>query len=445
MTTTDTLRARLGSLLDPDSIAPDAELPHYAIDGVVPKAVASPHTEEQVGELMKLASAEGWGVIPRGNGSMMALGGVPERADVVLALNGLPHSIDHVPGDLTVIVSAATTFEELRTALADAGQWLPLDPPLASQQTVGGVLATNLAGPLSLSYGTAREIVIGMRVVGANGVSTKSGGRVVKNVTGFDLGKVHLGALGTLGVIIEASLKVVPLPQQDATVTATFADLPAAISAAHEMLKGSASPQALEIATPPAAIEAGGACTLYVRLMGGSSGVTRQIDGCTSGLRQAGATRVDILNGDDALSLWRLLADFGWPADDELNADDDSLLLRLGCLSSRTSELAAAAVEVARGHRYDLRMLAGPGRGVLRFSFPGAHWDASNGGTIVDDVRRLAASVDGYAIVELCPATAKAGLDVWGDPGQGLALMRLLKEQMDPQHILNPGRFVGGI
>ena len=175
MTTTDTLRARLATLLDHDSIAPDADLPGYAIDGVVPGAVVSPQTEEQVGELLKLASTDGWGVIPRGNGSLMALGGVPERADLVLALNGLPHSIDHVPGDLTVTVSAATTFEELRVALAGAGQWLPLDPPLASRRTVGGVLASNLAGPLSLSYGTARDVVIGMRVVGADGAGV--GGR----------------------------------------------------------------------------------------------------------------------------------------------------------------------------------------------------------------------------------------------------------------------------
>ena len=439
MVTTDTLRARLASLLYPDSIAPDPDLPDYAIDGVVPKAVASPHTVEQVGELLALASAEGWGVIPRGSGSLMALGGVPERADVMLVLNGLPHSIEHVPGDLTVTVSAATTFEELRETLTDAGQWLPLDPPLVSRRTVGGVLATNLAGPLSLSYGTARDMVIGMRVVGANGVSTMSGGRVVKNVTGFDLGKIHLGALGTLGVIIEASLKVVPLPQKDTTVTATFADLTAAMSAAREMLEGSASPQALEIAMPSADTEAGGVFTLYARLMGGSSGVARQIADCTSGLRQAGATSVDLLEGDEALTVWRSLADFGW------DTDGDSLLLRMGCLRSRMDELAAAAVDAARRREYELRMLVGPGRGVVRFSSTGPDRAGSTDGTLVDDVRRVAASVDGYAVVERCSAQIKAGLDVWGDPGQGIELMRRLKEQMDPQYTLNRGRFVGGI
>lgn len=445
MTTTDTLRARLATLLDHDSIAPDADLPGYAIDGVVPGAVVSPQTEEQVGELLKLASTDGWGVIPRGNGSLMALGGVPERADLVLALNGLPHSIDHVPGDLTVTVSAATTFDELRAVLAGAGQWLPLDPPLASRRTVGGVLASNLAGPLSLSYGTARDVVIGMRVVGADGVSTKSGGKVVKNVTGFDLAKVHLGALGTLGVIVGASLKVAPLPRRDATLSATFADLTAAMNAAQKMLKGSTAPQALEVAMPPAESEAGDPCTLHARLMGGSSGVTRRIDDHTLGLRQAGATRVELLEGDDATSVWTTLADFGWTLDDGLNADGDSLLLRLGCLPSRTGELASAVVDAARRHTYPVRILAGPGRGVLRFFSPGPDRGASNIGALVDDLRGIAASLDGYAVVERCPAQAKAGLDVWGDPGQGIALMRRLKEQMDPRHTLNPGRYVGGI
>ncbi|MCZ6891711.1 MAG: FAD-binding oxidoreductase [Chloroflexi bacterium] len=211
------LRERLSDLLEEAALAPDDRLGDYTVDGRIPTAVAIPSGEEQLASVLAFASREGLSVVPRGSGSLGTLGNPPQNVDIVLATTGLEPLIDHRPDDLTVTVSAGVTLGALRERLAASGQWLPLDPPLAPRRTIGGILATDLSGPLSLSQGIARDLVIGMRVAGPDGEVTKSGGRVVKNVTGFDLAKLHIGALGTLGVILEASFKVWPLPSADTT------------------------------------------------------------------------------------------------------------------------------------------------------------------------------------------------------------------------------------
>ena len=175
--------------------------------------------------MLKEANEKCWAVAPRGSGNANRLGNLPGRLDVVVGAGMLPHTIDHNPGDLTISVGAGTRFGLLRERLAEEGQWLPLDPPLAARRTVGGILAANLSGPLSLSYGAARDFVLGVRVASADGTVTKSGGNVVKNVTGFDLPKLHIGALGTLGIILQAAFKVLPLPKEDRTLAAAFDDL----------------------------------------------------------------------------------------------------------------------------------------------------------------------------------------------------------------------------
>ena len=438
MISTLPLRGRLTRLVGEASVASNNELGRYSVDGQVPGAVAFPFREDQVAAVLELAAKEGLAVVPRGNGSLMALGGMPERVDLVLALSKLRHPIEHAPGDLTVTVGAGTKLADLQKRLSENGQWLPLDPPLASHRTVGGVLATNLAGPLSLSHGTARELGIGMRVAGADGVITKSGGKVVKNVTGFDVTKAHLGALGTLGVIVEASFKVWPIPKRDATLMATFELLSAAITASHDLMSRATGPQAVEIAAEigqPSSV-------MYARFLGAAASMERRLGESESRLRDTGAASVDMVEVEGAARIWQRQADFGWD-----QSAGQGILLRLACLPSRTKELAMAVTDMARRHQYRMRLLIGPGNGVVRCLLPGDDYleDASFVIEAVDGFSALVALVDGYTVVERCPSPVKAHLNVWGEPGESLALMRRLKEQMDPGRILNPGRFVGGI
>ncbi|MFH1140747.1 MAG: FAD-binding oxidoreductase [Chloroflexota bacterium] len=421
-------------------VVPEDDLPSYSVEGLAPKAAVFPASEEQLSAVLGLAAREGWAVVPRGNGTLMSLGGVPERVAVVLGLTKLPAAIQHAPGDLTVTVGVGTKLAELQDKLAQAGQWLPLDPPMAQRRTLGGVLATNLAGPLSLAFGTARDMVIGMKVAGPDGVITKSGGKVVKNVTGFDVAKVHLGALGTLGVIVEASFKVAPMPRRDVTLVALFDRLERAMTASRELASAPVAPQAVEVMAP-GGHGVGQGSIVYARFMGVDSSMERRLREGAAVLRGGGAEGVEVVDGEAAAQTWRRIADFGWDA-----PTDDGLLLRLGCLPSRLPELAAAVVELARQQGYEPSMVLGSGRGLVRYRFPGvASQQRSNVLAMVAEARQLVTRLGGYAVVERCPVVLKAHLDVWGDPGDGLPLMRRLKEQMDPRRILNPGRFVGGI
>ncbi len=377
---------------------------------------------------------------------MLTLGCVPEQVDLVLGLTRVEHPIQHSPDDLTVTVGAGTRLEELQQLLAKEGQWLPLDPPLTSRATVGGGLATNLSGPLSTAYGVARDMVIGMRVAGAEGAITKSGGKVVKNVTGFDVAKAHLGALGTLGIILEASFKLVPLPQHDATLVAVFESVDAAVSASLEMQAHPLGPQLLEVAAlhsgrqEPYHRRAGSDCMLYARFLG-TTDLGRRLEENGSRLWNAGAGNVEVAGGNVALRTWQWLADFGWDPD-----AGEGLLVRLGCLPSRVPQMATDVQGMATRNGYGMSMVIGAGRGMVKCFMPGQAWfDAGATSGAVDQLRSVAVAAGGYAVVERCPFQVKRHVDVWGDAGEGLALMRRLKEQMDPGRVLNPGRFVGGI
>ena len=429
------LRELLEPLVGDAALAPEDRLGDYAVEGRVPRAVAFPTGEEQLASVLALADEHGLTVVPRGNGNLIALGNPPQSVDIVVGTYGLAHEIDHRPDDLTVTVSGGVTLGVLQEKLAVAGQWLPLDPPLAAQRSIGGILATDGSGPLCLSRGTARDMVIGMRVATTAGEVTKSGGRVVKNVTGFDLPKLHIGALGTLGVILEASFKVWPKPAEDTTLLAAFDSLGGAIDVIQELLTLAIAPDAAEVAMPGA----DGAPTgiAYLRFLGLPLSVGRRLEEARQWLQGAGAGSVSVADAQAVAGAWRQIADFGW--DDQAQS---GLLVRLGCLPSRTGELAA---EVLREHA-EGSLVVGPGRGVLRWYLPGTSTlDVSAVRADISRVQELAASVDGYAVVERCAPEAKAGLDVWGHPGDGLALIMRIKEQMDPHHILNRGRYLAGI
>ena len=425
------LRERLSGLLDVAALAAEDSLGGHAVDGRVPRAVAFPSNEEQLASILAFAGREGLSVVPRGSGSLSTLGNLPQSVDIVLATTDLEPLIDHRPDDLTVTVGAGVTLGALRERLSAAEQWLPLDPPLASQRTIGGILATDLSGPLSLSQGFARDLVIGMKVAGPSGEVTKSGGRVVKNVTGFDLAKLHIGAMGTLGIILEVSFKVWPLPKADTTLVAGYSSLADAVAAVQELLASHAAPDAAEIVASAAKTTP---CAAYLKCVGTSAGVNVRMEAARSRLR---ASSMEALEGEPAARAWRGLADFGWDAQ-----GSGDLLLRFGCPPSRVGELATAVEQLAAGEGYSL--LAGPGRGVLRCLLLDRP-SADDVRAVTEGCREMASSVGGYAIVERCAPAAKTGLDVWGPPGDAMDLMKRVKDRMDPNHILNRGRYAGGI
>src|SRR6266702_3703543 len=197
-------------------------LRNYTVDGLLPRLVVTPTAVEEVAHIVALTAQHGLSLLPRGGGSRMSVGGLPERIDVLLETNKLTQLLEHEAPDLTCHVQAGLTLAALQAQLATKGQRLALDPADAQQATIGGLLASNASGPKRLRYGTARDLVIGLHVVQATGEIARSGGNVVKNVAGYDLNKLYIGSLGTLGIIVKANFKLQPLPANERTLLLTF-------------------------------------------------------------------------------------------------------------------------------------------------------------------------------------------------------------------------------
>ncbi|MDE0207896.1 MAG: FAD-binding oxidoreductase, partial [Candidatus Tectomicrobia bacterium] len=217
MSTLDGLATALQSVVDQKQILTDAAAAPYAVDDVAPGLVAFPEDEEQLSDVLRLAGEHDATVFPRGGGSHLPLGAAPERVDVVLSLERLRRQLAYEPGDMTTTVQAGMPLGELQDVLKAEGQFVALDPPATAATTIGGVIAVNASGPRRLLYGTARDVVLGLGVAGADGTRSKAGGRVVKNVTGYDLTKLYIGSLGTLAVVHELTFKVHPLPPGEET------------------------------------------------------------------------------------------------------------------------------------------------------------------------------------------------------------------------------------
>ena len=204
----------------------------WAIDGVEPLEVVSPSSEDQLSREVASANADGAAIFPRGGGTRIDLGGIPSRHGKVINMTGIDRVVAHNYADLTATFQAGLTMRQVSETLSRHGQMLAVDPPIPGRATIGGTLATGVSGPLKWHFGHPRDTVIGMKVVQPDGRVTKSGGQVVKNVSGYDMSRLHVGGLGTLGIILEASFKLTPVPMYEKTILAAFRGIEEAQTAA---------------------------------------------------------------------------------------------------------------------------------------------------------------------------------------------------------------------
>ncbi|HLY67231.1 MAG TPA: FAD-binding oxidoreductase, partial [Chloroflexota bacterium] len=366
-------------------------LADYAVDGLTPREVLSPRSAEEVSDHLHRAAAERQGIIPRGGGTQMALGNIPRAADVVLCTAELNQVLEYEPADLVVTVQAGVRLARLQRVLGEQGQFLALDPAFPERATVGGIIATNASGPLRLRYGTCRDLLIGIKVAGADGAITKAGGKVVKNVTGYDMCKLYTGSLGTLAVIVEASFKVAPLPAIENTVLCWFGALSDAITAARAIYNSPLPIRACELISPSAAaaLELAGGYLLAVWIGGGQTAVERQQREVT-GLCSA-ANAAETVAGNELQRFWREVEDFG--------REQFEIVGKISVPPSRTGELLARlpadapfVSHVLSGVTYVFGLDAELLTGVVR-------------------------EVGGYLVLEACPLEVKRRLDVWGPLG----------------------------
>lgn len=401
------------------------------IDGIESTSRATPASREELAETLHAADSRGEAVAPVGGGTQLDLGMPPTRLDLVIETTRLDKVVEYEPADLTVTVEAGLRFADLQKELAEQGQFLALDPPAAPGATIGGLIATNVSGPLRFAYGTARDLVIGTRVANPDGTVTHAGGRVVKNVAGYDLNKLYIGSLGTLGIIVELSFKLAPIPPATNTIVGQFPDASTARAVINAVVQSPLSPMAIELVGPRAAsaVSLPDAMLVVFRLGGYPQAVERQVRDLSALVTQHGGQRVDA-------------SDTAW---------NDLARMRVAAQSRDVVVKAAVplvestrVVEILESHLAGVEPVvwAHAGNGVAY-----AACNAPSDAAVLRDLRTDVAALGANAslVIQRCPIELKRAVDVWGDPGSSIALMRALKAKLDPNHTLNPGRYVGGI
>jgi glycolate oxidase FAD binding subunit len=461
--------ASLSGLLDAGQIDTDpAHLQAHAVDGRVPSAIAFPEDFTQTAAVLQWAQTEKLAVLPRGSGSEVALGGIPRRADLILSTGRLRRIGEYDAANFTLTAQAGVSFAAAAHLAAGNLQTLPLQYP-SSPTTLGGLIATNAANPKRLLYGGVRDLLLGLRVALPSGAVVHFGGKVVKNVAGYDMSKLFVGSLGALGIIVEATFKLYALPERDETVWAGFPTWPQAAEAAAQLLAApllpsqvlllnAAAAQALmpeEKATggvkSAAANTTTGGATLLVNVEGMDEAVERQLRDAARICRGQGAATVDVVTGERQDRLRQRLtaaAQAGDLADVGEGRSGGAISVRLGTLPSRVPAVMEAVAHATNAVTPPL-IVGDCGGGQVRLILRGEDLAFSAGDEVLvqvlRDLPRLVAVGGGYVVIEAAPTAVKERLDVWGPPPSAFNLLKALKAKFDPAGVLNPGRFIGGL
>lgn len=428
------LPSRLESLLGSSRVT-TTNLSRWAIDEMAPRVVVRPADAQQVGAVLRVCGELGAAVIPRGGGTAIEVGNVPRAADVILLTDRLSDIVDYDHSNLTVTVQGGVPLEALGETLAGQRQFLPLDPPHAEAATVGGTAAVALNGPRRLLYGSVRDLVIGVRVARADGVNIRWGGKTVKNVAGYDMCKLFVGSLGTLGLLTELTLKVFPLPEASRTLVCRNSDLGSIMTLSARILASPLLPAAMTAVDAAAASALGPVLAdppspgLLVSLVGFDAAVARHEGDITRWANEAGMD-VHTLGGDAEASAWRAVRDFGW--------DGEYAAVRLSTPHAATPAL-----------HEQLRAVLPSSSGIVVHVGSGTVWIRLTRHELTPDLlaslRPLTERHEGHLLTARAPRAVKTVADVWFPPPPALPLMQGLKHAFDPRDVLNPGRFVSGL
>lgn len=394
-----------------------------------PEAIAYPTTQGQLADLLTCAHQQGWRLLPCGSGSKLDWGGLTTGVDLVVSTERLTQLIEHAAGDLTVTAEAGLRLAQLQQQLSLAHQFVALDPAWPQQATLGGLVASANAGSLRQRYGGLRDMLIGLSFVRVDGQLAKAGGRVVKNVAGYDLMKLLSGSYGSLGVICQVTLRTYPLPE--ASQSLVFSGTAAAVQQLSQAVRRSPlTPVALDLLSPAlmAAAGLGSDFGLAARFQSVALGVDEQCQRLLSLAEQPGLSG-SLLSGDQETQFWaQSSAQLFSPQPPETAA-----IAKVGVLPAQAAALLSQ-VEALGGFG---RIHAGSGVGHLQLHEPTP--------AALLGLRTQAQQSQGYLSLLVAPPSLKQAVDVWGYSGSALPLMRQLKQQFDPQQQLSPGRFVGGL
>ena len=446
----EAVRTELAGIVGEAQLTVDVvALEHFAVDGKVPDCVIYPSSAEQVAQALKFASGIGLAVIACGGVTKLDIGNRPGKYDIALCTRNITKIHYYEPADLTAGVGAGMVLEDFQNMLKPDGLWLPLDLPGSEKATLGGIVATNSSGPLRHFYGAPRDMVVGMQVATTEGKLIRTGGRVVKNVAGYDLGKLLVGSHGTLGVITEVNLKLFPVPTERQTFILSTGTLGIArdvrrsiLSSPIELLRmvllDAAAAGMVHVADQPdqsssepqILLEAGGAQPVVERTRKELESIGRAV-----------GAKIQTCARDDAERAWRMVSGFGGHIS---QAHPGAVVLKGTMPIANVEEFLSLAQQEAENENVRIASVSLTGVGTLHLSLLDMQ-SATQSEGLISRIRKAAEKSGGALFVISAPAEVKAIVDVWGVPGAGLELMRKLKAAWDPKGTLAPGRFVGSI
>lgn len=391
---------------------------------VQPKLQVEPANEQELARVLKLANEATMAVIPHGGGTKLAWGNPPQRADIFLSTARLNAIVDYASSDLTVTVEAGCTIKQLRETLSQLDQRLALDPLWPSRATVGGVLSTNDSGALRLRFGSLRDLIIGITLALPDGTLAKSGGKVVKNVAGYDLPKLATGALGTLGVITRATFRIHPMPKQSRTISCIARDVCEAQRLTLAIQDSKLAHSALQIRFVESMQP-----QIDVLFEASQAGLTAQIEGLKAILAPSAVI-------EPGPAVWSARQELYSAAKDKAS---NSALAKVSILPSQIAETYETLVTIAANRVHFQAVVQATGIGFVYFEATPAEIAGA-----LQALRARLEAMGGSLMIAHRPS-AMPPLDAWGNPGDALPLMRAVKKQFDQKNTLNPGRFVGGI
>ena len=395
-----------------------------AVEGIEPSFVVEPGSVDEASELMKLVRERGLSAAPRGSGTKMHLGDAPRELDLIISTARLNEIVEYVPGDQIVRVQAGIKLSDLQEKLAEENQMIAIDPP-EEEATVGGLVAANSAGPRRYSYGTVRDLIIGIKVVLANGTVAKAGGKVVKNVAGYDLSKLFTGSMGTLGLIVEANFRLHPVKEASKTVVAEIGGGPQEVyEAVRGVVRTQAEPTAIELRYD----EDEKLVAVFMESIEG--GIDAKAEAISFALKSHGKVR----EPEEGNQLGSTTP----------QVEDGGALIKV---SAPPAELAAVLDSVLgsaerRGLNHP-KITGHAGTGVTFAALSGGDEDAL--AEVIEEVREIWARRGGGVVLLEASKDLKERVGTWGPPRDDIGLTQRVKEKFDGHGNLNPGRFVGGI